>query len=692
MSHFWIGVEKIKSRIFKRICPVVFYGVVFAGLALTSGATRYMENLGRGVVAVRTSTTQVYVGWRMLGTEWGKNIGYHIYRDGVRITSSPITSSTNYIDATTVNGVYNVSPVIDGVEGIASSPAVSVWGTNYLTIPLQVPAGVTTPDGVTCTYSPNDCSVGDLDGDGEYEIVLKWDPSNSQDNSISGYTGNVYLDAYEMDGTPMWRINLGRNIRAGAHYTQFIVYDLDSDGKAEVACRTAPYTIDGQGNYVLLSGDTLTDYRNTSGYILTGPEYLTIFNGQTGAAMVSTDFYPDRVNVSQWGDSYGNRVDRFLAGVAYVDGQKPSLIMARGYYGPQSGYSSRNEITAWNWRCGTLTRLWWFKAGLNINNNINSSYISQGCHSLSIADVDGDGKDETVYGACAIDHNGSPLYNTGLGHGDALHVGDFDPDRPGLEVWQCHEGGSGSTFRDAATGAIIFQFTSTGDVGRACADDIYAGNRGGEMWANTSGLRDRYGNYVGRAPSSTNFLVWWDGDVVRELLDSNRIDKYGLSSDTRLLTASGCSSNNGTKSTPCLSGDILGDWREEVILRTSDNTALRIYTATAITSTRLYTLMHDCQYREAIAWQNGAYNQPPHPSFYLGDGTASLPTPDIKLAKVPTGDITGDGIVDTADLVQFARSWLKTDYEMLPELNLNGDCSLDYRDFVIFSGNWLSGL
>ena len=247
-------------------------------------AARYMEDLDRGVVAVRSGSSN-YVGWRLFGTD-PADIAFNVYRDSVKINGSPIINSTNYLDTGgSLSSTYSVVPIIGGIEQPGTDP-MGVWGQQYLTIPLQVPAGGITPpygdypEGQSYTYSPNDCSVGDLDGDGEYEIVLKWDPSNSQDNSNSGYTGNVYLDAYKLNGTFMWRIDLGINIRAGAHYTQFIVYDLDSDGKSEVACRTAPYTKDGLGNYVLLPGDTLTDYRNSSGYILTGPEYLTVFDGQ----------------------------------------------------------------------------------------------------------------------------------------------------------------------------------------------------------------------------------------------------------------------------------------------------------------------------------------------------------------------------------------------------------------------------
>ncbi|MEJ5259814.1 MAG: carbohydrate-binding domain-containing protein [Anaerohalosphaeraceae bacterium] len=643
-----------------------------------------MEKLDRGVIAVRSGNSN-YIGWRLLGTD-PADIGFNVYRGSVKLNSTPITNSTNYLDTGgTLSSTYRIAPVINGIERKATDP-VSVWSTPYLTIPLQVPAGVTTPDGYTCTYSPNDCSVGDLDGDGQYEIIVKWDPDNSKDNAQSGYTGNVYLDAYKLDGTFLWRIDLGINIRAGAHYTQFLVYDFDSDGRAEVVCRTAPFTRDGQGNYVLMPGDTLTDYRNSSGYIITGPEYLTVFDGLTGAALATTRFLPDRGSASQWGDNYGNRCDRFLAGVAYLDGQRPSIIMARGYYGPQSGYSARNEITAWDWRSGQLTLRWWFKAHTS---GPNSNYIGQGCHSLSIADVDGDGFDEIIYGACAIDHDGKPLYSTGLGHGDALHVSDMDPDRPGLEVWQCHESSPyGATFRDAGTGEVIFRYTASGDTGRACAGDIRADYRGYEVWASTGvPLSTCTGISLGSHSNPINFMVWWDGDLLREFLNSNVISKYGVGT---LLTATGCSANNGTKSTPCLSADLFGDWREEVIWRTNDNTALRIYTTTAVTNHRLYTLMHDSQYRVAIAWQNVGYNQPPHPSFYLGDGMAPPPVPNIILAgdNWVYGDFTDDGVVNLDDLPSFADIWLLNDCGLTTGLDLNEDCLINYYEFAVFAENW----
>ncbi|MCO6009987.1 rhamnogalacturonan lyase [Actinoallomurus purpureus] len=599
-------------------------GTVIAGGAqlprhdAVAATARQVEKLNRGLVSVRSGSGN-FVSWRLLGTD-PSGVAFNLYRGSTKVNSSPVTNSTNYYDGGAAAGAaYTVRPVVNGAEQAASESALQ-FANGYLDVPINPPAGGTTPDGVAYTYSANDASVGDLDGDGQYEIVLKWDPSNSKDNSQSGYTGDVYVDAYRLNGTRLWRIDLGRNIRAGAHYTQFQVYDYDGDGKAEVAMKTADGTKDGTGTVI---GSSSADYRNSSGYVLSGPEYLTMFNGQTGAAMQTVDYVPARGTVSSWGDSYGNRVDRFLAGTAYVDGQRPSLIEARGYY-------TRTVISAWDWRNGAFTRRWTFDT--NSSTNSGKGYDGQGNHQLSVADVDGDGKDEIVYGAMCVDDNGAGLWTTKNGHGDAMHVGDLDPSRPGLEEFKVDEDSSkpSSWFADARTGQILWQTSPNGDNGRGVSGDIWAGSPGAESWsAAADGLRNTQGTVIGRKPSSTNFLVWWDADPVRELLDGTHIDKYGTSSDTRLLTGSGVASNNSTKSTPALSGDILGDWREEVVWRTSDSTALRIYTTTAVTDRRIVTLMHDTQYRTAIAWQNTAYNQPPHPSFFIGDGMAQPALPNI---------------------------------------------------------------
>ncbi|TNH24156.1 rhamnogalacturonan lyase, partial [Micromonospora orduensis] len=583
-----------------------------------TGTGVQMENLDRGLVSVRSGSGNL-VSWRLLGTETS-GVAFNLYRGSARVNSSPITGATNYLDSGAAAGsAYTVRAVVGGAEQAASAPALQ-FGSGYLDVPLQVPAGGTTPSGESYTYSANDASVGDLNGDGSYEIVLKWDPSNAKDNSQSGYTGNVYVDAYTLTGTRLWRIDLGRNIRAGAHYTQFQVYDYDGDGRAEVAMKTADGTRSGTGQVI---GSSSADHRNSSGYVLAGPEYLTMFNGQNGAVLSTVTYDPPRGTVSSWGDSYGNRVDRFLAGTAYLDGQRPSLIMARGYY-------TRAVIAAWDFRSGSLTRRWTFDS----NSSGNGAAAGQGNHQLSVADVDGDGRQEIVYGAATIDDNGRLLYSTGNGHGDALHVGDLDPGRAGLEVFKVDEDASkpSSWFADARTGQILWSTPASGDNGRGVSADIWAGSPGAESWsAAVAGLANTRGQNIGRKPSSTNFLAWWDGDPVRELLDGTKIDKYGTGGETRLLTGSDVASNNGTKSTPALSGDILGDWREEVIWRTADSRALRIYSTPTPTSTRIHTLMHDPQYRVAIAWQNTAYNQPPHPGFFIGDQMGNPPTPNIYL-------------------------------------------------------------
>jgi rhamnogalacturonan endolyase len=590
---------------------------------LSADAQRQMEELGRGVVAVPREDGSVLVSWRLLGTD-PSEVAFDVYRSvdehaPNRLNSSPVQQSTNWLDQAVPSAGtcrYWVQPVIDGQRLTASRSYRLVRGHPYLSIPLRTPPG----------YSPNDASVGDLTGDGEYEIVLQ-QTGRSRDNSQAGQTDPPILEAYRLDGTFLWRIHLGRNIREGAHYTQVIVYDLDGDGRAEVACKTADGTVDGQGNVL---GDPDADYRNQDGYVLDGPEWLTVFDGRTGAALATVDYIPPRGDVRSWGDSYGNRVDRFLAAVAYLDGRRPSLIMCRGYY-------TRTVIVAWNWRDGRLSHVWTFDS--DDGTPENRDYRGQGNHSLSVGDVDGDGCDEIIYGACAIDHDGTGLYTTRLGHGDAMHLADIDPDRPGLEVWGIHEKPRhpfGANLRDAATGRVIWGLPLK-DPGRGLAMDIDPRHRGYECWTNDSdGLYDCRGNKISdRKPRSCNMGIWWDGDLLRELLDGSDgrpgggafIDKWDYQRGTTVRLLSGadfdCVTNNGTKANPCLVADILGDWREEVIWRTRDNRELRIFSTPIPTDVRLVTLMHDPVYRLGIAWQNVGYNQPAHPGFYLGEGRLS---------------------------------------------------------------------
>jgi rhamnogalacturonan endolyase len=622
--------QKIQTFLFKK---TVFLVLLLFGITAQLIAQRNVEKLNRGLIATRLDANKVYVGWRMLGTE-STGVSYNLYCDGTKVAGSPFTTTTNYTHNTTTDGTYTVRAIINGVEEPASESA-TVWANQYLDIPMQVPPGGTTLDNVAYTYDVNDCSVGDVDGDGQYEIFVKWDPTNSKDNSLPGYTGNVYIDCYRLDGTRLWRIDLGKNIRAGAHYTQFMVYDLDSDGKAEMACRTADGTIDGTG---VVIGDATADYRihdSTSksfGYVLSGPEFLTIFNGETGKAMASTNYLPARGTVSSWGDSYGNRVDRFVAAIAYLDGSKPSLIMGRGYY-------TRLVRVAWDWRNGTLSQRWIFDS----NTSGNSGAAGMGNHQMTVGDVDGDGKDEIINGSSAIDDDGTLLYANTLGHGDALHMSDMDPDRPGMEIWQCLEEPAkyktnGLVFLDAKTGTTLWGIPATGDVGRCNAADIDPRYKGYECFGTANSvnyLMDCKGNLISNKKPTQNFSIWWDGDLNRELLDSNKIDKWDFinGKTVNMLTATGYSSNNTTKATPCLSADLFGDWREEVIFRKDDNTSIRIYTTNIPTTNKLYTLMHDPQYRVAIAWQNSAYNQPPHPGYYLGvDMDMNIPMPNITIS------------------------------------------------------------
>ena len=610
-----------------------------------------MEYLDRGLIAVPVGENEVYIGWRMLGTESDDTV-FNLYRSSngqsVKLTETPLTSSTNFVDEQAEDGAtYTVKPVVEDAEGAASEVTVDSVDTwqGYWSIPLDTPEG----------YQPNDASVGDLDGDGRYELVLM-QVGRSKDNSQSGVTDPPILQAYALDGGKLWEINLGINIRAGAHYTQFQVYDYDGDGRAELICKTADGTTDGLGRVL---GDKNADYRNEGGYILRGPEYLTVFDGLTGEALDSVRYTPQRMPGNDnptgdemkkfWGDGYGNRMDRFLAGTAYLDGIHPSAIFSRGYY-------TRTFIVAYDFRDGKLHRRWVFDSEdpMSIGNNPRATdgrtyrgsvYTGQGFHSLSIADVDEDGRDEVVFGAMVVDDNGRGLFSTGHGHGDALHVGDLDPDNPGLEVFGIQErfDDAGAYMYDAQTGRILWKKPSVkaadsgGDKGegpgRGVCFNIDPRYPGSESWTAGAGITsvwDAKGNRIGDVkPGSCNFRIFWDGDLLDELLDRNRISKWDWESQKteRLFTAEGCRSNNGTKATPTISADLFGDWREEVIFPTDDGKELRIFTTTIPTEHRLRTLMHNPQYRLAITWQNTAYNQPPHTSFYT-DPTMPAPEHD----------------------------------------------------------------
>jgi rhamnogalacturonan endolyase len=589
-----------------------------------------MEHLTRGVVAVRQEDGNVYVGWRFLGTDPDDDVAFNVYRSTggappVKLNAAPVTASTNFVDAQpdlTQTNAYHVTAVLDAKEQAPSEPFVLPAGAAarpFVEIPLKAPQG----------YRAGDASAGDLDGDGDYELVVHMG-GRGRDNAQAGPTDPPILHAYKFDGTLLWSIDLGRNVREGAHYTQFIVYDLDGDGVSEVVCKTADGTTDGKGNVI---GDNDADWVGPDGKILQGPEYLTVFDGRTGAALATVDYVPPRGDVGGWGgiggnggnDRTGNRVDRFLACAAYLDGERPSVVMCRGVYG-------RSVIAAWDFRDRKLTSRWVFDSaapGNGKDGKPNADYGGMGGHSVSVADVDGDGRDEIVYHSMVVDDDGRGLFTTGFRHGDALHVGRFDPSHPNPIVLGTHEN-EGSRWDaatpaiaafDAATGATIWRVGDGIDADPCLAADIDPRHAGAEMWGGPGGLRTCLGANVGPAPRSARFVAWWDGDLLREIVDRNRVLKWDWR-DARLetiFTADGCI-GGGAKGTPNLSADLFGDWREELVFRTADGKAIRIYTTTIPTEHRIRTLMHDPQYRLGVAWQNVGYNQPPHTSFYLGDG------------------------------------------------------------------------
>ena len=612
---------------------------LFIGLLAVTSSTwgqRKMETLSRGTVVAKTGINNAFVSWRLLASD-AKDIAFNVYRttgygSAIKQNVTPIKTATCFEDKEvdfTQNNRWTVVPVVNGAE-LEPTESFEVkagdMARSYFKIPLQ------TPKVPRQWYRPSDGAVGDLDGDGDYDIVLHM-AGRGNDNGRSGITSPPHFQAYTFEGDLLWTINLGRNIREGAHYTQFMVFDFDGDGKSEVVMKTADGTIDGKGQVI---GDAQANHVNDRGHVYKGPEYLTIFNGETGAAISTVKYLPARHPKTNnptpeqmeelWGDDHYNRSERYLACVAYLDGVHPSVVMCRGYY-------SRTVIAAWDFNGEKLKSRWVFDSS---SGKKNKQYAGQGNHSVSVADVDNDGKDEIIYGAMVIDDDGSGLHSTGLGHGDALHVSDLDPERPGLEIFDIQErfDDAGMHFRDANSGEVLWKVASVkadeegGDKGEGPGrgvsfnvDPRYPGNECWVFGAEIEGMYSAKGEKITDVtPPSCNFGIWWDGDLLREILDDNIVSKWNWEREELepLMVAYGCSSNNGTKSTPVISADLFGDWREEVIFRSKDNDALWVYTTTMPTKHRFVTLMHDPVYRLSVAWQNVGYNQPPHPGFYIG--------------------------------------------------------------------------
>lgn len=632
-----------------------------------------MEKLDRGVVAVPVSngSTSRLISWRLLGTD-PRSTRFDVLRNGTVIAED--LKASNFLDKNgNASSTYQVRVKVDG-EVVETTTPVTPWANVWMKLPLDRPAGGSTESG-SYTYSPNDCSVGDVDGDGEYEIFVKWDPSNSKDNSQDGYTGNVIIDCYKLDGTKLWRIDLGRNIRAGAHYTQFQVYDYDGDGKAEMMCKTAPGSKDGEGNYVnqatddeaIKAGDNSKVWLSSSGRMDGGHEYLTVFNGLTGKAVNTIAYNPNRNASSTLSEAQGtfnwavgktdthgyNRGDRYLAATAYLDGPEgnPSAIFCRGYYTYAFiwavDFDGQKLHPRWlsSHRNGTSYTVTTYKSdgsatsksysGCSPTSGSGSGTMFQnGNHNMSVADVDGDGKDDIIWGSAALKHDGTLRYGTGFGHGDAIHVGAMIPGREGLQVFQVHEerGTYAWDLHDAATGEIIYKGGPAGvDNGRSMAAQLSATDNA--WWFSSASVRPQYsaatGEQASEANGSLNFRMYWDGTVQDALLDGNTLDKYKDNGAAfgRLVTfydLGGPSSTcNSSKNTPNLSADIFGDWREELVLYSVSDaeTYLGIYSTNIETKYYVPTLMHDHTYRMGICWQNTAYNQPPHLGYNLAVAT-----------------------------------------------------------------------
>lgn len=634
--------------------------IIFSALAYCYIPASAAEILNRGLIAMHIPTGGNFVSWRLLPHDASGNT-YDVVRNGKVIAAN--LSETNYTD---VNGqadnYYQV--VVKNADGetVETSRETSCWDNVFKCMKLSRPVG-----GNDYSYYPLEASVADVDNDGEWELVVKWTPTNSRDNSEKGVTAKTILDCYSMKevlyenasgASLLWRIDLGRNIRSGSHYTQFLFYDFDNDGCAELICKTAPGSVDGMGNYVSEAADDATikavdntvDCRDKFGRIMYGPEFLTVFEGATGKAIHTIWYNPNRActfnregSYSEvWGDDYANRSERYLAAVAHLAGkdQPASAVMCRGYYTRAYlwavDFDGQKLSTRWIHASLSKTRVEVIDAdGQKTVKNYNSNTsgkgdaytaYGQGCHSVAAGDVDGDGCDEILYGSAAIDNDGSLLYSTGLGHGDAHHLGDFLPDRPGLEFFMPHEeGNNGWHLRDAATGELLLWNPMAGDTGAGLCGDIDPDYRGAEFWvADTeNNVFDAEGNIISTNRPNYRFRIYWDGTLQDNVTTKTRITAYNKGANSIVLDAANCI-KNGSKEPPVLQADLFGDWREEIIWCSSeDSCTLKIYSSPMETKYSVPTLMSDHLYRISVAWQNVAYNQPPHLSYYLADRFAS---------------------------------------------------------------------
>ena len=607
-------------------------------VSMGANAQRFTDKLDRGLVAVKT-TKGVYCSWRIQADEY-YDVKYNLYRDGTKVNAEPLDVS-NFTDASgSESSQYTVKAVLNGVEQQASKAA-TVFKSNYKEIKIKHDASL------KATYEPNDACCADVDGDGEVEILMKFNNKEEAEQlypkngpTINGVATKEYsmLACLKQDGTVLWWVNCGPNMGDFQNNEQNIVgYDWDMDGKAEVVMRleegSTVHMADGTTYTIGADGKNGTSWKNyrepkASGsvewFTHYGKEFLWYCEGATGKPYQCIEFPLKRLEDGEtdlkaaWGDGYGHRSSKYFFGAPYLDGKHPSIFLGRGIY-------TRHKFIAYDVDPKThdLKVRWKWT-----NNQPGSPWYGQGYHNYIVADVDWDGRDEIVWGSMVIDDNGKGLSTTGLGHGDAQHIGDFNPYIHGQEMFACNEDNPSNNYRDATTSKIYYRKTDTNDDGRCLAGNFYNDFPGAvghsahdtpistvtneHVSTNTNGL-------------SMNFRIYWDGDLLEECFNNTEVTKPGKGT---IATFLGAYSNNGTKATPCYQGDIFGDWREEVIERTADNN-IRIYTTTEPTKWRNYSLWYDHQYRNGMVWQPCGYNQPPHVSYFLGEleGITIAPPP-----------------------------------------------------------------
>ena len=607
-------------------------------VSMGANAQRFTDKLDRGLVAVKT-TKGVYCSWRIQADEY-YDVKYNLYRDGTKVNAEPLDVS-NFTDTSgSESSQYTVKAVLNGVEQQASKAA-TVFKSNYKEIKIKHDASL------KATYEPNDACCADVDGDGEVEILMKFNnkeegeqlyPKNGP--TINGVATKEYsmLACLKQDGTVLWWVNCGPNMGDFQNNEQNIVgYDWDMDGKAEVVMRleegSTVHMADGTTYTIGADGKNGTSWKNyrepkASGsvewFTHYGKEFLWYCEGATGKPYQCIEFPLKRLEDGEtdlkaaWGDGYGHRSSKYFFGAPYLDGKHPSIFLGRGIY-------TRHKFIAYDVDPKThdLKVRWKWT-----NNQPGSPWYGQGYHNYIVADVDWDGRDEIVWGSMVIDDNGKGLSTTGLGHGDAQHIGDFNPYIHGQEMFACNEDNPSNNYRDATTSKIYYRKTDTNDDGRCLAGNFYNDFPGAvghsahdtpistvtneHVNTNTNGL-------------SMNFRIYWDGDLLEECFNNTEVTKPGVGT---IATFLGAYSNNSTKATPCYQGDIFGDWREEVIERTADNN-IRIYTTNEPTKWRNYSLWYDHQYRNGMVWQPCGYNQPPHASYFLGEleGITIAPPP-----------------------------------------------------------------